>query len=254
MSRTSLRRGFILWRTLALFLWIGHVVAVSGSEAAEPIRIVTIQLRPFGFLDKDTPHGIHYEFSNRIFELAGLPCTNRIIPYARVMKEFEDGTADVSIMYSNNALAQYAVQVIPVITYANIIIGRAGTQFASLEDLHGKKVAQLRGSQMDAAFTADKAIEKFDASDYEQSLRMLFSNRVDAVLGADIGIYSSLKSIGHAVNDLGIPLTLNTKDAYLHLSKKIATDEMISKLRQIVKTMQEDGTIAATKDRYMFQQ
>jgi len=253
MSRTLLRRGFILWGTLLLFVCFGLLLAIRHSEAADPIRIVTIQLRPFGFLDNDTPHGIHYEFSNRIFELAGLPSTNRIIPYARVMKEFEDGTADVSIMYSNDALTQYAVQVIPVITYENIIIGRAGTQFASLEELHGKTVAQLRGAQMDAAFTEDTAIQKLDVNDYEQGLRMLFSDRVDAVFGADIGLYSSLKSIGHTPEELGTPLVLNTRDAYLHLSKKIATDEMISKLQQIVKTMQEDGTIAATKDRYMYQ-
>lgn len=245
MRRKSLKYGIILWGILALFLCGAH------AEAAEPLRIVTIQLRPFGFMDKDTPRGIHYELSNRILELAGLRSTNRIIPYARVMKEFEDGTADVSIMYSNAVLKQYAVQVIPVITYENIIIGRAGTQFASLEDLRGKKVAQLRGSQMDAAFTADAKIQKLDTNDYEQSLRMLFGNRVDAVLGADIGLFTSLKSIGHAREELGVPLVLNTTDAYLHLSQKIATDEMIATLKQVVTTMKDDGTIAATKDRYM---
>lgn len=248
MSRKLLKCRIIFWGILLSLALIGR------SEAAEPLRIVTIQLRPFGFMDKDTPHGIHYELSNRILEIAGLQSTNRIIPYARVMKEFEDGTADMSIMYSNDVLKQYAAQVIPVITYENIIIGRAGTHFTSLEDLHGKKVAQLRGSQMDAAFTADAAIQKLDTNDYEQSLRMLFSDRVDAVLGADIGLFSSLTSIGHARKELGVPLVLNTTDAWLHLSKKIATDEMISTLEQVVKTMKEDGTITAAKDRYMFQQ
>ena len=248
MSRKSLKCHIIFWGIFLSFALVGR------SDAAEPLRIVTIQLRPFGFVDKDRPRGIHYELSNRILEIAGLQSTNRIIPYARVMKEFEDGTADVSIMYSNDVLKQYAAQIIPVISYSNIIIGRAGTHLTSLEDLHGKKVAQLRGSQMDAAFTADAAIQKLDTNDYEQSLRMLFSDRVDAVLGADIGLFSSLTSIGHAREELGVPLVLNTTDAYLHLSKKIATEEMVSKLQQVVKTMQEDGTIAAAKDHYMFQQ
>lgn len=246
--------SYMMWRYGLVVALIGILCGVAGAQAAEPLHVVTIQLQPFGFLDGDTPTGLHYELSTLIVEHAGLEATNRLVPYARVMKEFEDGTADMVVMYTNAALEEFAMPVLPVITYANIILGPAGTHFASLEELRGKRVAQVRGSLMDAAFAADEAIQKFNTDDYEQSLKMLFAGRVHAVIGSDIGLYSSLKAIGHTSDETGEPLVLNTTNAYLHLSKAVATDALITALQKAVSALQEEGTVDALRDRYMFQE
>jgi len=192
----------------------------SHSAWAKTLRIVSLQLHPFGFHDGDTSRGILYDFGNRIAEEAGFSYENKIVPYTRAIKMLEIGEADFCMLFPNDMLDKCAVKVVPVMMLENIIVGLKGTKFDSLEALHGKSVATVRDAQYDDAFLADKAIQKIETYHYEQSVKILFAGRVDAMIGPKTGLYFTVRKLGFSAEKLGEPLVLNTKDVWLHFSKK----------------------------------
>ncbi len=224
----------------------------SVPVSAESLKIATIQLKPFGFFDKDkNSKGILYDLSSRIAKDAGFSYENRIVPYARVMKELADGTSDFSLVYTNDTLEKYALQVMPVMTFENIIIGLKGTKFDSLNALHGKKIAVVRGAKYDNAFSADKAIVKIKTYDYQQAVKILVRKRVDAIIIARTGFYFMIKQMGIPRDKFGVPLVVNTKDSYLHFSKKKADGKIISALKASAEKIKQNNIVQKIRDMYI---
>jgi len=114
-------------------------------------------------------------------------------------------------------------------TLENIVVGRKGTNFKSLDDLHDKTVATVRGAKYDDAFTADTKIIKYDTSRYEQSIKMLINGRLDAMIGPSIGLFFTAKKMGYSREKFGDVLVLNTKDTYLQYSRKSADEKKIGR-------------------------
>ena len=216
------------WMIVAICLMLVH----PGGSMAEELRIDTIQMPPLGFVTEDGQNtGLLYEISNRIAEETGLSYTNQIVPFARMIAELERGDADFSIFFRSAKNDQISIPVATLLSLKNIVIGLKGTQFDSLESLHGKLVARVRGAIYDDAFNQDDAIKKFDTIDYAQGITMLMNKRVDACIGPEIGLLFTAKQLGYARENLGEPLVLNTKDAWMQYSKAAADDEKIAALK-----------------------
>jgi ABC-type amino acid transport substrate-binding protein len=227
------------------------LLVIPGHSTAEELRIDTIQMPPFGFVTKDGQNtGLLYDISNRIAEETGLPYTNQIVPFARMVGELERGDADFSMFYRSTKNDQITIPVAALVPIKNIVIGVKGTQFDSLESLHGKLVARVRGARYDEAFNQDDAIQKFDTIDYAQGITMLMNKRVDACIGPEIGLLFTAKQLGYAREDFGEPLVLNTKDLWVQYSKAAADDEKIAALKAAIDKLMQDGTIQALVDKY----
>jgi polar amino acid transport system substrate-binding protein len=196
----------------------------SPNSMAKTLNIATINLAPFGFYTEDKkPTGMMFEISNLIAEEAGMGYHNKILPYARTSHEVANGDSDFVLRYTNKKLTEDAIQVVSVVTMRNIVIGLAGIEYKSLSDLHGKTVASLRGAVFDKAFSDDSEIIKNETHDYKQGLMMLFNNRLDAVIGSNVGIYYTALKMNYHPEQLGKPLLLSTKHFWLHFSKKMPT-------------------------------
>lgn len=241
----------IIARAFAAIVWL-LMLFTSPTAMSKTLNIATIKVAPFGFFTEDKkPTGMMYEISNLIAEEAGLPYINRILPYARTSYKVASGEFDFVLRYSNEQLSQEAIQVVSVVTMNNIVVGLAGVEYDSLKDLHGKVVANVRGAIFDKQFSADSKILKDETHDYNQGLKMLFTHRVDGIIGSNVGIYYTAHKMNYLPAQLGKPLFLSSQDFYLHFSKKNADEKIITALRDATIRLKKKGSIQKIIDRYI---
>jgi polar amino acid transport system substrate-binding protein len=225
---------------------------VSSAALSKTLNIATIELAPFGFFTEDKKQtGMMYEISNLIAEEAGMKYVNYILPYARTSFAVASGRSDFVLRFTNEQLSKDAIQVISVVAMRNIVIGLPGIEYNSLSDLHGKTVASLRGAIFDKQFSEDTKIKKNETKDYQQGLRMLFKNRLDGIIGSNVGIYYTAHKMNYSPAQLGKPLFLSTKSFWLHFSKKNADAETIAALKAATIRLQEKGVIEKVINKYM---
>lgn len=237
----------------SIFAVLSAVSLDIHAAASDRLNIVTVEMAPFGFFTKDKKStGLLYDISNQIAEAAGIPYNNRIVPFARLIKELESGRADFGIFFLSKTNEKIAVKVAPVIPLENIVVGRKDTHFDSLKSLHGKTVATVRKAKYDEAFTSDFAIKKYETRSYGHSVRMLMNKRLDAMIGPKIGLYFTANRMGYSVEDLGIPLILNTKDTWLQFSrKKPDKAKIIAELKRAAERLEQNNIIRELADKYV---
>ena len=248
------RSRAVSWRLVGRCCAIALVafVAVSSFANTRTLRIETIASVPFGFEDaRGTPTGIMLEIGDMIAKEAGMPSTNRIVPYARTVISLEAGTCDFVLRFSNEKLSQVAIPVASVVTFPIVIVGGKGSYFNALTELRGKTVAVPRGGSFDDAFDADPAIRKQETRDYVDSMQLIRAGRIDAGIGSNVGLFYSAKSIGMSPKDLGHPLVLGHKNFILHFSKRNADKPTVQAVQGAVERLQKSGAIKAVLRKYL---
>lgn len=250
MTRPAIPQYLLKQLATALCLLLACCLAGPGARA-QKLRIVTIESAPFGFFDETgKPAGMMYEIGNLIAQEAGFAYTNKIVPYPRTVALIASGEADLALRYSNPELRAAAIQVAQVLSLQTIVVGRAGVQLGSLQDLHGKYVGIPRGGRFDEGFDADHAIHKYPVADYPQMLRMLMAGRLDAGIGSSVGIYYNAHVAGIGKDKLGKPLLLSARQFELHFSKKTASADAVAALQQAVQRLQKRGAINEIIEKY----
>jgi ABC-type amino acid transport substrate-binding protein len=225
--------------------------ALSASAASPSLKIITIHGAPWGFIGSDgQPTGMMYEISNRIAEVAGFSYTNALVPYARTALDIENGNADFVLRFSNDQIARSAVPVATIVTMPIIAVGLKGTQFRTIEDLHGKTVGVVRTSKYVASFDTDSAILKYAVNDYPTMAKMISMRRLDAGVGSSAGFYYGAYMAGISPEQFGPPLVLGSNDFILFYSKKNATPETIKALRKAVDKLTTSGEIKQIVNKY----
>jgi len=246
MNKITISRTTFFIFMLFLPIWM------PGIAISESVRIVTPEMPPFGFFTEDKKSsGILYEISNLIAEEAGFSYTNRIVPFARLVWELESGQADFGIFLVSKENEKVAIQVVPILPLENIIVGMKEMNINSLESLHGKKVATVRGAKYDEAFTINNAIKKYETANYEQSINMLLNNRVDAMIGPAMGLYFTAKQLGYSKETFGKPLVLNTKDAWLQYSVTTADQKKTESLKAAAERLIKRNAFQDIIDKYL---
>jgi polar amino acid transport system substrate-binding protein len=230
-------------------------IALNATTTfSKELIIRTIAITPFGFLDSaGKPTGIMYEIGNRIAQEAGLSYQNALTPYARTVLDLEYGNADVILRYNNTELPQIAHQVISVLALPSVVVSKNPSRYLSLADLRGKNVGILRGGNFDAAFAADTAIKKYPVNDYEQALKMIMADHLDAVIGSNIGVYYTAQKLGISPRELSPPLVLSTQHFVLHFSKKTANEQLLKDLKAAVERLQAQDAFTPIINKYMGQ-
>jgi ABC-type amino acid transport substrate-binding protein len=223
-----------------------------GSIFAKELKIGTIEVAPFGFHGVDgKSSGMMYEIGNRIAEEAGFTYTNELLPYPRTSHNLESGITDFVLRFNNDELPTIAHQVVSIVSMPSIIIGKQGSKFSTLSDLHGKTVGILPGGKFDDKFAADAAIKKYDSKDYRQMLKMIQTDRLDAAIGSNVGLYYTAGLLKIPQDQLSEPLVLSSQDFVLHFSKKTADEKTLTSLKVAVEKLKRSGEIKKIIDKYM---
>jgi ABC-type amino acid transport substrate-binding protein len=238
--------------SLLFFLASTFVLGNFASLWAQDLKIETINVAPFGFLDQNgKPTGISYEMANMIAQESGLSYANTITPYARTVVDLEYGTASFVIRFVNPEILKNSVQVASVIAMPTIIVGLSDAPFKSLADLHGKTVGVLRGGSFDEAFSNDALIKKYEVDNYNTMMKLLVAKRIDAALGSSIGLYYEAKNLDISKSQLGKPLILNVQENIINFSRKVFDPKIVEKLKNATQALKDQNKLIPIVNKYM---
>lgn len=163
------------------------LLPVYATQAAQPLRFGLHLSAPWSFYDEQgEPDGFEYRLVSRIFNDAGYKVEYEFYSYSRLLKQFEDKKLDcaspVAMTYPGASYTQ------PYLPFQDVAIGRkdANLIINTLQDLSDKRIAayqqarQVLGADFQQAVSTAGYIE---LAERELQLELLFSNRVDVVVG-----------------------------------------------------------------------
>lgn len=210
-----------------------------------PLLFVTAEVWPWGYRDAEQlPAGKASELATRLAESAGLGIENRVLPYQRVLYEFQQGQADFAILFENPDLDSFAVNLGEVIqTVVYLVALRDSPLELELGSLAGKKVGHIRGTVYGNAFDQDEGIVRVPVSNMEQAIDMLKRRRLDALVSSDFAFSNTLSAMGLTNTEFRIRLLTDTQAANLYMSRRPRHPEHGILLRDTLEQMKQDGSL-----------
>lgn len=161
--------------------------SACALAAAEPVRIGLHLSAPWSFRNAAGElDGIEYQLVSRIFSRAGYQVEYELHSYSRLLKQFTDKKLDcaspVAVPVSGASYTQ------PYLPFQDVVISlqHAALDVNSLADLAGKRIVayqqatQVLGADFNAAVAQANYLE---LAERELQLELLFSQRVDLVIG-----------------------------------------------------------------------
>ena len=231
------------------FIIVCIVLLTASVAVGETLRIVTLSLPPYGYVEKGTDTGLNYELSNLLAVEAGFEPDNRIIPLIRAVDDIAAGRADMVIMFPNPTIDAVAKNLGIILPMETVLFGRAGSLYRSLKDARGKIVASVRGARYDERISKKSGIILYPTASYSQSLKMLLAGRVEAVIGPKLGLYFTVKTDNYPKRAFGDPLVLSTAQGCVFISNKTSPD-IIEKVVAAMTRILANGTVQMLLEKY----
>lgn len=171
---------------IRLALTLVLLCAFSGN-AATALRFGLHYSAPWSFYnDAGELDGIEYQIVSRIFQLAGLNVEYELHGYSRLLKQFSDKKLDcASPVAIDISGAHYTEAYLPFEDVA-ISLQKAQLSINSVADLRGKRIVAYQQAQNVLGENFAKAVAEsnyIELAERELQLELLFSNRVDVVVG-----------------------------------------------------------------------
>lgn len=188
--------------------------AEKTDNKAVPLRVGTFELPPWGWVDKDgTPRGIIYDLHQDIATRTGMPFTNELYPFARLIEMLGKGELDFVSGQPHQSLLEAGEKLALLHTVTIVAVTKKGSDIHSLQDLKGKTVIFQRVAsypQLDALPGRIIRVESYD-----QAIQILFlRNEADAAVFSEPSFYFFRKAHGYTDQDFGdiIPIERDRED------------------------------------------
>jgi len=214
------------------------------------LQVRTIAISPYGIETQGQQSGIYYDLANLLLKKTDLESQHFIYPYARIIHELKVGTTDLTIMFKYKELEPYVEYIYPLPTLKNIVIGRKGQDFTSIESLHGLTIGYLRGAKFSDAIDNDNVINKQTITDISQGVTMLSLGRVDAIIGPSAPILSAAKKLKLPDDFFGKPLVVSERTPWLQLSKKSLHKVSQEQLKAVFSRIMVEGELKKIQKKY----
>jgi ABC-type amino acid transport substrate-binding protein len=203
----------------------------AAAPAVGKITAALVNIPPWTSLDAPAVgKGIMVELFDELSQLSGIPIDIIKVPYAREVMMIEKGTAVLTIALRTAVIDRIATPLTKLGTEEVVVASMAGSGIASISDLRGKLVAQLRYSDYLSEVIADPLIHKYDTTSYQQSVRMLLEKRVDAVIGLHTSLLYAIRQQPQALGRLGAIVPLRTSEFGIFSSRTFHDVETIGRL------------------------
>ncbi len=216
------------------------------------MRAVALAIPPYATMDASgRKSGLFVEAIELIARESRRQIEITVAPYARAVAMLRSGEADLMIATSNSAIAEAAEPMGMLWTTEVIAIGRAGLKLGGLQDLRGRTVGMLRGSDYGAAFLDDREYRKHEITDQLQGIRMLQEGRLDASIGTRLAVFHAMRLLGVPRARLGGTLPVQSREIHLHLSRHNADEALATELRRAVHELRSSGKADALLAKYL---
>ena len=198
------------------------------------LKIGTMDLIPYGWEDKNNQkHGIIYELNHEIGLRLGIPFTNKIYPFKRMLRLLKSGKLDI-ISSQAHQEAMDSGEKLGIQHNVDIIAAtKKGSDIQSIADLKGKNLIY----HLSASY---KELEGFPNSitrvnNYRQSVITLYKGREnDAAVFSEPAYYYWMKDLGLTSTDFGnIIIITPNKNQWIFVRRDFP-DALKSDIKKVV--------------------
>jgi polar amino acid transport system substrate-binding protein len=231
-------------RTLTIFVVL---ICLPIGILAQTIILVVEEWPPYEFTKDGQAMGTDVEILEEVCRRLGLTPQFRFVPWARALKEVQDGKADAifSAAYLEERAQFLYYPETPLNEERNVFFVRKDSllHVSGLDNLDGLKIGVVRGNFYGQAFDAYTGAEKIGATDQIALFRLLVNDRVDLIVTADLvgatvakemGIVEQVKALDYVVYEE--PLYVGFSKAKGPQAQKMAED-----FDRILKQLKEEG-------------
>ncbi|HEX5079296.1 MAG TPA: transporter substrate-binding domain-containing protein [Geminicoccaceae bacterium] len=253
------------WMIAACMLWVA--VAPLQARAAQPctLRVGWEPYAPFTFAGEDgEATGADIDLIKAIADEIGCAVETVELPWARIVKEVEQGTLDVSTSTSRTPERdQWALFSQPYReTEVAIYVRRGEVPRFALRELADVPAQRLRlGVIVDyyygkalADAEADPAFAAWvdGAPDYATNIRKLVSDRIDGFLVEDVAVMQAeVERMGESERVERYPLRIPGEKLRFMFSRKTVDPALVAKVDAVVAQMRADGRLDAIRAKYL---
>lgn len=255
------------WMISACLAWAAVALAPLQAPAAEPctLRVGWEPYAPFTFADeKGEATGADIDLIAAIAEEIDCAIVPVKLPWARIVKEVEQGTLDVSTSTSRTPeREQWALFSNPYReTEIAIYVRRGEAPRFALRELADIPEQQLRlgvivdyyyGEALaEAAADPDFAAWIDGAPDYQTNIRKLVSGRIDGFLVEDVAVIEAeLARMGLSERVERYPLRIPGEKLHFMFSRKTVEPDLVAQVDAIIAQMRSDGRLDAITAKYL---
>ena len=239
----------------------------SRSPAAEPctLRVGWEPYAPFTFADENgEATGADIDLITAVADAIGCAIVPVELPWARILKEVEQGTLDLSTSTSRTPERdQWALFSRPYReTEIAIYVRRGETQRFALQELADIPEQQLRlgvivdyyyGEALaEAASDPDFAAWIDGAPDYPTNIRKLVSGRIDGFLVEDVAVVEAeLARMGMSEAVERYPLRIPGQKLHFMFSRETVEPDLVAQVDAAIAQMRADGRLDAITAKYL---
>jgi polar amino acid transport system substrate-binding protein len=227
---------------------------VEESPNVRPVRFALMELRPYGFYDEaGMLRGYLYDLANEVMKTADLHGEIEIFPVKRMVGNVLEGSWDCTFVAATDFVKEnfYLVEKIGKKLEGGII-PRSGITLDSYQSLYNYDIAVPHGVTLTKKFDTDKKLSKVLTEGYQQSIKMLDGDRLEAIAGAIDSLKFSAKQIGiDPTAAFGEPLVVFEFDIWFACSHDNPSATRVRQLQEAVITLRESGRIKEIVDGYL---
>jgi len=192
------------------------------------LRASFIAQPPWGMVEDGRRTGIFPDMVRAIEAASGLSIDYKLRPLTRVTLNLKNGETDFTILFRSNRRDAYALPLVKAFESEIIVVAlKGGVRLSRYDDLKGLTVVVPLGGDFGERFDSDPSIIKTFAPGFLNSARMVKRGRVQAAVGPALALYLEFNKLGVSRDQLGQPLLLAPKEAWLQFSKLSHVDENV---------------------------
>ena len=235
---------------LTAFIYIFSTPAIAQTN----IQFVAMHLEPYGMLDEEgKPVGMLKDMYAEIMAVSGLKGQVSVVPIKRMGKQMQQKTSHCVIQLRTRQASEDYLEVAEIYQEFNsLFIGRAGVRIASVSDLHGLRLARPRGSYTGFPYTKDTKIVHHLTNNYQASVRLLKSGRVDAIAGTELSLHFNMRRLGLKRSELGDFHVFDKTPLYLYCAKEVLSDAIVKKLAKSIQSLRQRQVLDNIVRKYKF--
>lgn len=244
-------------------LTIGLLTArpLQAAETGAELQWLGGDLPPFVWREQGRAQGYAVELLNALDRKMGRHSTLSFYPWARAVQMAEAGPAYGIFPLTRSAEREGRFNwLIPLGQVRHVFLARTDPSARAptertrpLEELREAQVGLLRGSSPIITMLRSKGFTHiYEATDYQELLRLLSQHMIDYVYGGEPMLRASLANSPYSAGDFQFVAALGDATVYMGASAAVSAAEA-QKWQQAYEALSKEGEVARLKEKYRLQ-
>ncbi len=233
--------------------------ALAQPKRAAPLQLVTGNYPPYEYEEDGRVRGLAVDILTEAFKRCGQPFTIKVVPWARALREAQEGSADAIFTAVKTPEREQALLFThePIIALVVSLFVRKDAGIAYTGDL--APLAQLRfgtvnqfsnGALFDGAVKSGLIKKAEVVNETDNNVKKLLASRIDVMVNNRYGAIHFLKKNQALAQVVELAPEVDNSPGYLAFTKKRDFSKLAQAYDAALEAMKRDGSYRRILERY----